>query len=101
VLLRTGWSQYYERNVTRRLARHRPYLGPWLFEQGVVAIGADTMGLEVEPGEQPDILYSVHAFLLVRAGIYIIERANLEEIAKEGVTHFPCLCLPPKFNGGA
>jgi hypothetical protein len=38
--------------------------------------------------------------LLVRAGIYIIEQANLEEISKEEVTQFLCLCLPPKFNGG-
>jgi len=103
VLLRTGWSQYYEVDNDRYLGGW-PGIGlsgaQWLVDQGVVAIGADTMGLEVEPGEESDILYPVHAFLLVRAGVYIIEQANLDDIAQEGVTEFLCLCLPPKFKGG-
>jgi kynurenine formamidase len=103
ILIRTGWSQYYEVDNATYLGGW-PGIGlrgaKWLAEQGVVAIGSDTMGLEVEPGEHSDILYPVHAFMLVQSGTYIIEQANLDEIAEEGITQFLCLCLPPKFKGG-
>jgi kynurenine formamidase len=103
VLLRTGWSEYYEVDNETYL-KGWPGIGlagaQWLVEQGVVAIGSDTMGLEVEPGEHPGILYPVHAFLLVQSGTYIIEQADLDALAQEGITQFLCLCLPPKFKGG-
>jgi kynurenine formamidase len=103
VLLRTGWSKFYEVDNATYLGGW-PGIGlagaRWLVERGVVAIGSDTMGLEVEPGEDPEVMYPVHAFLLVESGTYIIEQANLDQIAEEGITQFLCLCLPPKFKGG-
>ena len=36
----------------------------------------------------------------MRAGIYIIESLNLEELARDGVREFAFVCLPLKLRGG-
>jgi kynurenine formamidase len=103
VLIRTGWARYYGVQNDHYVEAW-PGIGlscaEWLSEQRVVAVGADTIGLEVYPGEDPQIPYPVHQHLLARAGIYIIEQAFLEDIAESGVSEFLCLCLAPKFKGG-
>lgn len=103
VLLRTGWARYY-RSDNARFLEGWPGIGVeaarWLTDRGVVAVGADTHALEVWPSERPDIHWPVHQELLVRAGVYIIEHANLEELAMRKASSFLCLCLPVRFVGG-
>jgi kynurenine formamidase len=41
-----------------------------------------------------------HLLLLVRAGVYIVEGLNLEELARDGVREFAFVCLPLKLRGG-
>ncbi len=103
VLIRTGWSRYYGVDNPRYVASWPGITlscAQWLASKRVIAIGADTMGLEVIPEESPSQPYPVHQFLLAKAGVYIIEQANLEELAHDEVTEFLCLCLPVKFKGG-
>lgn len=102
VLVRTGWGRYYGVDNQR-------YLGPapgigldaarWLSQRPIVAVGSDTMVLEVTPSESSEAYSPVHQHLLAQAGVYIIENAWLEEIAEEGVYEFLCLCLAPTFQG--
>jgi kynurenine formamidase len=102
VLIRTGWSRYYGTDNHRYVTTY-PGIGleaaQWLVEHRIVAIGADTMGLEVRPGEARDIQWPVHQELLTRSGVYIIEQANLEEVARLCAYEFLCLCLPIPFEG--
>lgn len=102
VLIRTGWARLYA--DPERYVQAWPGIGMeaarWLVSEEPVIVGADTMGLEVYPDEVPTIHAPVHQFLLARSGTYILEQANLEEIAKQGVYEFLCVCLPPKFVGG-
>ena len=51
----------------------------WLADCGAVAVGADTMSVEVIPSEDPENPMTVHQYLLVTRGVYLIEQANLEE----------------------
>jgi kynurenine formamidase len=103
VLLRTGWSRYYE-DGTERYVGPMPGIGvaaaEWLAARDVVIVGSDTMGLEVFPCEDPEILFPVHQVLLARAGVYILEQAYLEEVAAASVHECLCLCLAIKFVGG-
>ena len=103
VLIRTGWSRYYGLD-NARYVESAPGIdvacAKWLAQQRIVAVGSDTMSLEVAPGVVENELYPVHQFLLAEAGIYIIEQANLEELATESVLEFFCLCLSLKFIGG-
>ena len=102
VLVRTGWSRYYGTDNATYVG-DCPGIGlgaaRWLTQQRVTAVGADTMGLEVYPGEAPGVLYPVHQYLLARSGTYIIEQAMLEEIAGVGIHEFLCVCAAPKFAG--
>jgi kynurenine formamidase len=100
VLLRTGWGQYWN-DPPRYLAQgHGP--GPeiegarWLSERGVFAVGSDTLAFE----KAPNTGSPVHAHLLVDCGIHIFEALNLEEIARERVTHFLFVAAPLKIRGG-
>ena len=103
VLVRTGWAQY-SRVDNDRFLNGWPGIGldaaRWLVDRGVVAVGADTHALEVWPPEDPNVHWPVHQELLVRAGVYIIEHANLEELARRRAYSFLCLCLPIRFVGG-
>jgi kynurenine formamidase len=102
VLIRTGWARYYGTDNDKYVGEC-PGIGEaaarWLTAQRVTAVGADTMGLEVYPAEDSGVLYPVHQHLLVRSGTYIIEQADLEEIASHGVHEFLCICAAPKFQG--
>lgn len=103
VLIRTGWAEYYGTDNERFLSGW-PGIGidaaQWLAEQKVVAVGADTHALEVWPPEDRHVHWPVHQELLVHAGIYIVEHASLEELARQGAYRFLCLCLPIRFVGG-
>ena len=103
VLVRTGWSRHYGVD-NARYVDSAPGIdvgcARWLAQQRIVAVGSDTMSLEVAPNVAENDLYPVHQFLLAEAGVYIIEQANLEELAADGVFEFFCLCLALKFTGG-
>jgi kynurenine formamidase len=100
VCVRTGWARHWsdpERynggeggcpGLTATAAE-------WLADRGVCATGSDTGGFEVSPprGE------SVHAMLLVDAGIHIIENLNLEDAASDLVTEFLFVALPLRLAG--
>jgi kynurenine formamidase len=101
VLVRSGNGRFWD-DPERYLA------GPgmdasasrWLAEQGVLAVGADNMAWDViglvdsELGELPG-----HLLLLARAGIYIIENLQLEELAGARAYRFTFVCTPLKFVG--
>jgi kynurenine formamidase len=102
VLVRTGWGTYYrERPIDYVGAAPGldPTAGDWLAERGVVAVGSDTLGLEVVNDDATDT-FPVHQQLLVRSGIYIIENAYLEDLAHSSFKEFACFCLPCRFVGG-
>src|SRR3546814_7219101 len=72
----------------------------WLTAQGVVAIGADNMAVEVVPGtDHPRTMLPVHQHALAEAGVYLVENLALEEAAAQGLSAFCFLLLPVKFKG--
>lgn len=102
VLLRTGWSRHYladnqlycsgEPGIDLQAAR-------WLTAQGVVAIGADNMAVEVIPGSQSDVVMPVHQHALVDAGVYLIENLYLEELVESSCHEFCFMLFPARFKG--
>jgi kynurenine formamidase len=64
----------------------------WLVDQGIVAIGADNMAVEVLPNPNKSVLMPVHQFTLAECGVYLIENLALEELAADGV-YAACLIL--------
>lgn len=102
VLIRTGWERYYMTDNARYIG---PAPGPgveaadWLARQQVVAVGSDTMVLEVMPLDAAKMDYPVHQHLLANSGVYILENAKLSEISEQRVYDFCCFCLAPRFEG--
>jgi kynurenine formamidase len=100
VLIRTGWSKYWT-DAEMFIGRRGGMPGPgekatrWLIERGATLMGSDTPGFECLP--TPGV--SVHAILLVDAGIHIIENLNLEEIAKKRAPRALFVALPLRLTG--
>ena len=86
VLFYTGWTKLIGKD-NKRYNAGEPGLGvdgaKYLASLGVVAIGADTWGLEVVPFEKNTGVFEVHQILLPMNGIYILENMNTEEMVKD------------------
>ncbi|MFN8470809.1 MAG: cyclase family protein [Anaerolineae bacterium] len=73
----------------------------WAAERGVVAVGADNMAWDAPDERDPETGADLpaHVLLLVRAGIYIIENLNFEELARTRAYTSLFVCLPLKLVG--
>jgi kynurenine formamidase len=101
-LIRTGWGRYFGTDNTRYLQGEPGIDLPgarWLIEQGVVAIGADNMAVEVLPNPDHSLAMPVHAFALAECGVYLIENLLLEELARDRVGTACFILLATKFKG--
>ncbi len=102
VLFHTGWQALAASDPERFIAA-QPGLGMdgarYLAEIGVVAIGADTWGLEAVPFENPTEVVPVHAELLAKRGIYILENMSTVELAADEGWEFLFVLGQPKFVG--
>ena len=91
VLLHTGYAAMADIDVKKYMAA-QPGLGKggavFIAEHNPVAIGADTFGLEVGPGEVKDDHLPVHQELLTRRGIYILENIVTAELVADSAWEF-------------
>jgi kynurenine formamidase len=77
----------------------------YLIEKKVVAVGADTIGVESYPTEEgntiwPGSLLPVHTQLIPKNGIYILEVMNTGVLVDEGITEFMFVMNPIRIQGG-
>jgi len=73
----------------------------WLAGRRPLAVGADNLAWDVPSFVDPELgTIPGHSILLVRAGIYIIESLNLEQLARDRRHEFALVCLPLKMRGG-
>lgn len=102
VLFNTGWMNMLDKDPTR-FGKGEPGLGidgaKYLAEKDVVAIGADSWGVEVIPTEDPDILYHVHQILINYNGIYLLENMDTRELAKDSAYEFMFVLGPARMTG--
>ena len=102
VLFHTGWMTMMDEDA-EAFVSSAPGIGldgaAFLADRGVVAIGADTGGLEVGPSEDPEQAYPVHQLLLVERGVYILENMNTAALAADKAYEFMFVLGQPKFEG--
>lgn len=103
VLFNTGWMKAKLLSDPDLFNHKEPGLGvagaQYLIDKGVVAMGADTFGLEASPGENPDILFPVHQMMLVKHGVYVLENIRTEELAADKAWEFLLVIGIPKYVG--
>lgn len=103
VLIHTGWSKLWkERDL--RYCESEPGPGretaTWLADQGIIALGTDTMAVDVDPPEDPAYPRVVHQIMLVERGIHLIENLFLDELVRDKVYEFLFVLATPKLKGG-
>lgn len=109
LLVRTGWRQKWISEKDRRTwIRTEPGLtldcATWLHERGVAAVASDNWGVEVYPGESPDVALPLHMVLLRDLGMMLGEMFDLEDLARDcqadGVWEVFLVAPILKFTGG-
>lgn len=102
VLFHTGWLSLAEKDP-KRFMSGEPGLGldgaRYLAALGVVAVGADSWGLEVLPAEKADEIFPVHPELLAKNGVYILENMDTAALAADAVYEFLFVLGQPRFAG--
>ncbi len=93
VLFHSGWMKLLEEGGDPvRFGSVEPGLGKtgaeYLAELGVIAVGADTWGLEAVPFEEGVGVFEVHQILLAQHGIYILENMNTSLLVEDDVSEF-------------
>ena len=102
VLFHTGWLSLIGQN-NQRYGAGEPGLGldgaRFLISRGVVAVGADTWGLEAVPFPQGTGVFEVHQELLAKSGTYILENINTAELVRDRAWEFLFVLGQPKYKG--
>ena len=102
VLFHTGWQTLAGQDDTRFMSG-QPGLGvegaEYLASLGVVAVGADTWGLEVVPFEDESMQFPVHPILLAKNGVYILENMNVGALASDEAWEFLFVLGQARFEG--
>ena len=102
VLFNTGFMKMLDTDP-ERFGKAHPGIGvdgaKYLVEKDVLAVGADTWGLEVLPGEDPKILFPVHQELINYNGVYILENMDTRELAKDKAYEFMFVLGPARVTG--
>lgn len=102
VLLHTGWLGMKDIDPAA-YAAGEPGLGlegaRYLASLGVVAVGADSWGVETVPFETEGDAFHVHRILLAENGIYLLENMNTAELAADGVSEFMFVLGQAKITG--
>lgn len=102
VIFHTGWLSIIDKDP-KRFGDVEPGLGRdgarFLVSRGVVAVGADTWGLEAIPFEQGAGVFEVHQILLTLSGTYILENINTAELARDKAYEFMFVLGHNKYEG--
>lgn len=103
VLFHTGWMDAKASSDKDTYRNTEPGLGEegaiWLADQGVVAIGSDTVALEPIPFADPSRPFIVHQTLLAKKGVHVLETINTGPLVADGVTEFLFVLGQPRFVG--
>ncbi len=102
VLFHTGWQALAKTDPEAFMAG-MPGIGEegahYLAGLDVVAIGADTWGIEVFPSENPERAFPVHVDLLKHHGVYILENMATSQLAADEGWEFLFVLGQPRFVG--
>lgn len=102
VLLHTGWLALSDSDP-ERFMKGEPGLGvegaKYLAGLGVVAVGADTFGVEAIPFETEGEFFPVHQELLARSGVYLLEVMDTRALAQDEAWEFLFVLGQPRFAG--
>jgi kynurenine formamidase len=103
VLFHTGWTEAKLKSAPDEWVAGEPgqseEVAKYLISKDVVAVGADTWGLDVVPPQVPDRPFQGHVLYLKENGIYILETMNVGPLVRDGVYEFLFVLGQAKVRG--
>ncbi|MEM9620928.1 MAG: cyclase family protein, partial [Pseudomonadota bacterium] len=92
VLFHTGWTDHKLASDPTAWVSGEPgqseEVAQYLADKNVVAVGADTWGLDVVPAQHPERPFQGHVILLKEHGIYILETMNTGPLVQDSAYEF-------------
>ncbi len=103
VLIHTGWTDGMLKKDPKAWVSGEPGIdneaAKWLSSLNLMAVGADTWGVDVVPPKKGDKVFYGHVHLLMETGTYILETMNTGRLAAEGVTEFAFVLGQARIRG--
>jgi len=103
VLFHTGWTDAKLASDPAAWAAGEPgqseEVAGYLAGKNVVAVGADTWGVDVVPPPDPTRPFQGHVILLKEHGIYLLETMNTGPLVRDGVHEFLFVLGQAKVRG--
>ena len=103
VLFHTGWTDAKLTSEPDAWASGEPGISEgvadYLADKEVVAVGADTWGLDVVPSQHPDRPFPGHVLFLKENGIYVLETMNTGPLVRDEVHEFLFVVGPARVRG--
>ena len=103
VIVHTGWGRLWGKD-NARYSKTSPGLGSaageWLARQDPMLVGADNVGVNVNPNPDPTVSNPIHQIMLVIHGIHLLENMKLDELAAKQAYEFALVVQPLKIQGG-
>ena len=103
MLFHTGWTDAKLASDPDAWVSQEPgqseEVARYLAGKSVVAVGADTWGLDVVPSPDPDRPFQGHVILLKENGIYILETMNTGPLVRDGAYEFLFVLGPARIRG--
>ena len=105
VLVHTGWTDAKLQADPAAWGAGEPGIGEavahYLASKNVVAVGADTWGIEAAPFPDPARPFQGHVILLKEHGIYLLETMNTGPLVRDGVYEFLFVLGQARVRGAA
>ena len=103
VLFHTGWTENMLESDPQTWVSSEPGLSEevasYFASKNVVAVGADTWGVDVVPSQHADRPFQGHVILLKENGIYILETMNTGPLVRDEVFEFMFVLGQAKIRG--
>jgi len=103
VLFHTGWTENKLDSDPQAWVSGEPgqseEVAEYLASKNVVAVGADTWGVDVVPAQHADRPFQGHVILLKEHGIYILETMNTGPLVRDEVFEFLFVLGQAKVRG--
>ncbi len=103
VLFHTGWTEHMMTQNPQVWGSSEPGIAEevatYLAAQNVLAVGADTWGVDPVPPEKPGRIFQGHITLLLENGIYLFETMNTGPLVRDNALEFFFVFGPPRVRG--
>lgn len=103
VLFHTGWTENMMTQDPQTWGSQEPGISEevaqYLADKNVVAVGADTWGVDVVPPQNKDNIFGGHLILMVENGIYMLETMQTGPLVRDQAFEFFFVLGPHRVRG--